>query len=300
MPSLQPLLIQFRTRYPIGSLISEFLTVYDGRFVVRASVQMGGATVATGLAIAPDLEQAEDRAKVRALEALGLGTVPATVPAVEVELPGAATLPSPSVDAGLSYSPSPISDPTTLPPYLPLPAIDPPDPVPPSIPSSSSLLPLEPAPARIVADLYTHLAESDDGGNGADLAEEPVDLSKIVTPASQLLGKTPRRKANVDASPIPEPAAESATESGSDLEPERAPEPAPASPASPASASIDFSDVLMETDVELRRLGWDSKKGREHLKRTYSKRSRQELSETELYDFLEYLKTQPSLGQTPF
>jgi len=289
MPSLQPLLTQFRTRYPIGSLISEFLTVHDGRFVVRALVQMGGATVATGLAIAPDLEQAEDRAKVRALEALGLGTVPA----FEVELPGATALPFPAVDAGLSYSTSPASDPTALPPYLPLPALDPPDAVPPSV-ASSSLLPLEPAPARIVADLYTHLAESDNGGNGTDLAEEPVDLSKIVTPASQLLGKMPRRKANVDASSTPEPAAESAAEPSAEFEPERAPEPAP------ASASIDFSDVLMETDVELRRLGWDSKKGREHLKRTYSKRSRQELSETELYDFLAYLKTQPSLGQTPF
>lgn len=289
MPSLQPLLTQFRTRYPIGSLISEFLTVHDGRFVVRALVQMGGATVATGLAIAPDLEQAEDRAKVRALEALGLGTVPA----FEVELPGATALPFPAVDAGLSYSTSPASDPTALPPYLPLPALDPPDAVPPSVASSSSLLPLEPAPARIVADLYAHLAESNDGGNGTDLTEEPVDLSKIVTPASQLLGKTSRRKATVDAGSTPEPA-ESAAEPSAEFEPERAPEPAP------ASASIDFSDVLMETDVELRRLGWDSKKGREHLKRTYSKRSRQELSETELYDFLEYLKTQPSLGQTPF
>lgn len=294
MPSLQPLLTQFRTRYPIGSLISEFLTVHDGRFVVRALVQMGGATVATGLAIAPDLEQAEDRAKVRALEALGLGTVPA----FDVELPGAVALASPAVEAGLPYSTSPAPDPTALPPYLPLPALDPPDAVPPSIPSSSSLLPLETASARIVADLYTHLAESDGGGNGADLAEEPVDLSKIVTPASQLLGKTPRRKANADISPTPEPAAESAAESSSEFEPEPAPERAP-EPA-PASASIDFSDVLMETDVELRRLGWDSKKGREHLKRTYSKRSRQELSETELYDFLDYLKTQPSLGQTPF
>jgi len=31
-------------------------------------------------------------------------------------------------------------------------------------------------------------------------------------------------------------------------------------------------------------LGWDAKRGREHLKATYSKRSRQELNETELYD----------------
>jgi len=282
MSSLQPLLTQFRARYPIGSLISEFLTVHDGRFVVRALAQMGGVTIATGLAIAPDLEQAEDRAKVRALEALGLGSVQP----LEMELP-IPNVPSFLSDAGSSDSAALLAspaisalEPTSLPPYLSLSAIDSSNAAPPDF-SASDDIPTaeETSPARIVADLYTHIAEGDLEGNGVDTAEEPVDLSKIVTPASQLLGKTPRRKANSEESPAPLP---------SDSEPISAP------------ASIDFSDVLMETDVELRRLGWDSKKGREHLKKTYSKRSRQELSETELYDFLEYLKTQPALGQTPF
>ncbi|HIK39133.1 MAG TPA: hypothetical protein IGS51_00990, partial [Thermoleptolyngbya sp. M55_K2018_002] len=69
------------------------------------------------------------------------------------------------------------------------------------------------------------------------------------------------------------------------------PDPAP---PDPAIGSIDFSDILAQTDVELRRLGWDAKRGREHLKATYSKRSRQELNETELYDFLDFLKSQPN------
>lgn len=56
----------------------------------------------------------------------------------------------------------------------------------------------------------------------------------------------------------------------------------------------DLSDVIAETDVEMRRLGWDAKKGREFLKRQYGKRSRQELDEGELRDFLNYLKAQPT------
>lgn len=56
----------------------------------------------------------------------------------------------------------------------------------------------------------------------------------------------------------------------------------------------DLSDIIVQTDVEMRRLGWDAKKGREFLKQQYSKRSRQELSEVELRDFLNYLKTQPT------
>ncbi len=286
MSSLQLLLTQFRARYPIGSLLSEFLTVHDGRFVVRALVQMGGVTLATGLAIAPDLEQAEDRAKVRALEALGLGSAQPLETEPITSLPPFRSDSASFDSAAVLASPAiPALESTSLPPYLSPSAIDSSNAAPRDFSTSADgftgdvLTTAETSPTRIVADLYTHIAEGDLEGNGVDTAEESVDLSKIVTPASQLLGKTPRRKANSEENPEPLP---------SNLEPVSAP------------ASVDFSDVLMETDVELRRLGWDSKKGREHLKRTYSKRSRQELSETELYDFLDYLKTQPTLGQTPF
>ncbi len=91
------------------------------------------------------------------------------------------------------------------------------------------------------------------------------------SPHTRLADPKPARKKSASSPPAPEPA-----------------------PPDPAPAAIDFSDILAETDVELRRLGWDAKRGREHLKATYSKRSRQELNETELYDFLEFLKAQPN------
>jgi hypothetical protein len=61
-----------------------------------------------------------------------------------------------------------------------------------------------------------------------------------------------------------------------------------------AVSPIDLSDIIAQTDVELQRLGWDTHQGREFLERTYGKRSRHDLSDEELLEFLLYLETQPS------
>lgn len=66
------MLHRFRNRYPNGSLICELLTVCEGKYVVRCLVQLEGTTRSTGLAAAETVEQAEDRARIRAIEALGL------------------------------------------------------------------------------------------------------------------------------------------------------------------------------------------------------------------------------------
>ena len=64
------MLAQFQACYPTGSLISELLSIYQGKFVVRVSAQVEGVTRATGMAAAETLELAEDRARVRALTVL--------------------------------------------------------------------------------------------------------------------------------------------------------------------------------------------------------------------------------------
>ena len=56
---------------------------------------------------------------------------------------------------------------------------------------------------------------------------------------------------------------------------------------------VDLSDIMAQTDVELRRLGWSVGKGREYLEKTYGKRSRHELTDEELLAFLLYLETLP-------
>jgi hypothetical protein len=61
-----------------------------------------------------------------------------------------------------------------------------------------------------------------------------------------------------------------------------------------ASEPIDLSDAIARTSVELKRLTWSNQQGREYLLRTYGKRSRQELTDEEMLEFLHYLESQPS------
>ncbi|MEB3268380.1 MAG: hypothetical protein VKJ09_07565, partial [Leptolyngbya sp.] len=76
-----------------------------------------------------------------------------------------------------------------------------------------------------------------------------------------------------------------------------APNP-PSVPLSTASLPppVDLSDVIAQTEVELRRLGWTQAQGREHLKTTYGKLSRHQLSDEELLEFLLHLESLPSPG----
>ncbi len=57
----------------------------------------------------------------------------------------------------------------------------------------------------------------------------------------------------------------------------------------------DLSSIIAMTDVEMDRIGWDKTQGREHLKATYGKATRQKLDAEELMDFLNYLRALPSL-----
>jgi hypothetical protein len=50
----------------------------------------------------------------------------------------------------------------------------------------------------------------------------------------------------------------------------------------------------------MQRIGWSRKEGQEFLERRFQKKSRHQLTETELREFLRYLKQQPSrLGSEP-
>lgn len=53
-------------------------------------------------------------------------------------------------------------------------------------------------------------------------------------------------------------------------------------------------DPIAQIDVEMRRLGWTREQGREHLIQTYGKRARSLLTDEQLLEFLEHLKSQPT------
>ncbi|MBH8578038.1 hypothetical protein I8752_34865 [Nostocaceae cyanobacterium CENA369] len=70
------MLAQFQSLYPNGNLISELVQIFQGKYIVRASVQIEGVTRATGMAAAETVEVAEDQARTRALMVLGITSSP--------------------------------------------------------------------------------------------------------------------------------------------------------------------------------------------------------------------------------
>jgi hypothetical protein len=66
---------QFRTSYPQGSIISELIAIDHGKYIVRVILQSDGQILATGLAGADTVEQAEDLARERACSVLLLNQV---------------------------------------------------------------------------------------------------------------------------------------------------------------------------------------------------------------------------------
>lgn len=185
----------------------------QGHYVVRAVVQVGDITLATGLSAAATVEQAEDQARSRALVVLGI--------------------------------------------------------------ESSG---------------YAHLLDSDEALARLNPARLGEDLAFAVTEPQAW-----------EDDPVPELAAP-------DLEPADLPAPATPKPRNgrrraakkaATTSPVDLSDIIAQTDVELKRLGWTNTRGRQYLEQTYSKRSRQQLTDDELLEFLQTLQGL-SVDEPPF
>jgi hypothetical protein len=333
--SIQTLLTQFQTRYPSGGVTSELLTIHEQNFVVRAVIQVGNTTLATAMAAAIDIEQAEDRAKIRALTALGIGAFAGNIPspslAYSFAAPASVETPTPSPPSEAPTSSSAIASKAvpTLPSTTPAPEyqavgstpvvaptasyqpelVDHSDAemeggledssimpsVTPLKPSSSfepsSFEPSEPSLLRPLPEQETYLSTAPSMAEDfdlptPDLPTEPESLSSIETTSSTETTKPSK------------PSSSKGKSSKRKTEP-------PEEPASPANEQqrqevVDRSDVNAKIGVEMKRLGWTVDQGRNYLKRTYGKRSRQELEDVELLDFLDYLEAQPMPANSPF
>lgn len=258
---------QFQAHYPTGSLIAELVQIHEGYYIVKATVQVGGVTLATGLSAATTIEQAEDRARLRALAVLGIE------PALE-EHSQAHLLEQSSSNHRLPQSPEAAFEDSELSKWS-LPAADRP------------AADVTPAPAYPTANRQQRESRPD------------LDLEYAASPPEEtaLPSRSPS-SANGRSQPtaIEFPAADLFTATASPVqmpEKKQASEPQPAAP-------LDLSDIIAQTSVELKRLGWTNSQGRTHLQQTYGKRSRQQLTDEELLDFLNYLQSQPSETEPSF
>ncbi|MEA5450076.1 hypothetical protein VB780_15960 [Leptolyngbya sp. CCNP1308] len=260
---LSSLLTQFRQQYPQGSLTSDLLTIHDGQYVVRVCAGVDSRILASGLGANPALELAEDMATTRALERLSL-----------------AAAESPRLSQSLNHAPLQEPEVAIPEPQRALPSLEPSAILPrrgfandPSEqPSDESIEPTRP---KLTPPPLTLVPPHLDPEQALEVAAPDQSTVAVATPPLPQVF-TPSQEELPDSFEAP---ANEFTEMG--IEP----------------AAIDLSDIIAQTDVELQRLGWGVTQGREFLEKTYGKRSRHDLTDDELLEFLLFLETQSPVPQ---
>ncbi|MEM8637744.1 MAG: hypothetical protein AAGG51_02845 [Cyanobacteria bacterium P01_G01_bin.54] len=268
----------FRTTYPHCTLVSELVGVEHGQYLVRCSIEQAGLPVASGLSAAPSLETAEDQARDRALALLAQIGVP----------PLLAVSPNPPAHAnnGVAFHPSVPSTPPNEPSLAKTPTDVAPAPpamtaattitAPPPSPEPESPPPISPPSAPITSTVSTAVPPSPES--------EPMSPA-LVPPdsAPSTVGAMPSSE-QFGLDPLINPA---------EVAPTPTPKPPSSSPKVMPNGTIDFTDIIARTNLEMKRLGWTNEQGRSYLLQTYGKRSRQRLDDNELLEFLSYLESQP-------
>ena len=307
------MLAQFQSLYPQGSLISELVQIYQGKYIVRAIVQIEGVTRATGMASAETLEEAEDRARTRALMILGI-TGKSQASAAFSSEPTQIVKPNPTLvtTSGLSessvYSPAINSIPETQVIAF----------TPKSDANSQDLGQRFPVISKPSAELDTPMRMEIVSDTFA-IRPSPETEVTAFTPTSdansqdlsQRFPVISRPEAELDTAMSMEIVSDTLSEENNLLPSGYINNVTPFAPRSynppedvqtqdltfkkkKKSQPVDLSDVIAKTDVHIERLGWSKEQGKDHLKKTYNKLGRTLLTEDELLDFLNYLESQPS------
>jgi hypothetical protein len=266
---------EFRALYPAGQLICELLTVHHGKFVVRCLVQVDGQTLATAMSAAESVEDAEDRARLRAIAVLGFAAPDR---------------------ASASVSPAPIAPVAPVAPVAAVP-VPPTDAVP--VPVGPALAPL-PVLEMPVAEKLPVPHQSNFVKTEVKLNEEPIaPVAEPLPPTvdrAEATGFVPKQL-DSDAwlsSSYGEPIAELDVPTASQSEQLQGAasvrELQPIALGIPSDAIEDNSDTIAHIEAILRRLKWTKKQETDCLEHNYGKSSQRELSSEQLGDFLEYLE----------
>lgn len=269
MPS--SLIITFRQQFPEGSILSELLTINDGLFVVKVSIVVRELSLSQALAANSTLELAEDIACNRALERLALEATPAKSLTHDTSFadgsdadpkpaPAGSGLLTPSVEETTS-SPEPAQ--------------------PPNLKFGSEIV-----PGRDISTLKPGSVVQTPNPQPPNNGTAAANPSSPGTPSREY----PELKLAVPPT-LPRPPMEPIIEA-EDVQPDFREPPQDLNPIS--ADPIDLSDIIAQTDVELQRLRWDIHQGREFLEQAYGKRSRHDLTDEELLEFLLYLESQPT------
>ncbi|MBP5975526.1 hypothetical protein HW132_23015 [Brasilonema sp. CT11] len=260
------MLAQFQSKYPQGSLISELVQIYHGKYIVRASVQIDGVTRATGMAAAETVEEAEDQARNRALVVLGMSHSPDWVvispePVKQVQPTLTTTkLNESAYPAAVKTFPQTQTTPT--PPVI------------------SSVVSKNDIKNEKIIERFPTTDNQE-----TQLLETPFQNLEMMFGNQAENDMMPETSAS-NVTPFPSRSYSTSTED--------VPTQTTTGKKKKKSEPVDQSDDIAKIGVEMQRLGWTTEQGRDYLIKAYGKRSRHLLTDEELHDFLRYLESQPT------
>lgn len=292
-PDLHALFLQLQSRYPTSALLTELVQVQEGQFIVKAIVQISGSAIASSMAVAPSLEDAEDQARLRVLALLGVSSSinravpPPPIPSLD---------PLPPKSNGFAPLPPP-APPNWLDSELPVPEL-------PTIPTTPEPLPA-PAPLPVPDEIPDYFVEPlEENPESAvtsfeDVSEPaPIEEFAAPTPVKESRDRPASKPKKGSRAEAAIEALRQAEAAAAQIPPITMADPPPTAPTpeQPLPEPDDLSFLIAQTDIEMDRVGWTKQQGRDYLKATYNKSTRQRLDADELMDFLNYLRALPSLN----
>lgn len=256
------------------ALISEFVTIDHGKYIVKVTVIQEEVILGSALAAAETVEKAEDNARKRAIELVNW-----CKNQINDDInPKKATI-APKISK---------KEPVTV---KTKPEIPKPQPTPPPI-IQELLLPKESEIMEENEDLWEEYDNN-------DIKENPPEISTLLTENTE---KDDNLSLEIEDIPLFDSKYnEDNTDSADNLiqfpnvnEDSIAHQPSTIEPTLPLeySDTLDFSQIIDQTSIEMKRLEWTQEQGKKYLLETYGKKSRHLLSDHELIEFLNYLKTQ--------
>ncbi len=281
------MLEHFRSSYPTGCLISELITIHNGKYVVRALVLVNGETLATGLGSADTVEVAEDLARERSLATLTLHT-PLCSPEASVEFspspPPTSEKPqfTKSVNtssqietdklptARLNINLNEVSDTPTISLASEKSEI--------SNPLKKDKLPIAEYSINYndVSDLPQDSSAFDNSWLNKDYSQEQKE-EKIDETTEALIDSINHRESEIITSESKRTIKDLATSINSNNQ------------IDSSDQSEDVSDDNVSIDILIDSLGWTKEQERDFIEQNYSQKTRQFLTPEELSNFNKYL-----------
>ncbi|WP_071188622.1 hypothetical protein [Trichormus sp. NMC-1] len=257
------MLAQFQSLYPNSSIISELVQIFQGKYIVRVTVQIEGITRSTGMAGAETVEAAEDQARNRALMVLGITKATGETGIFTPK-------PISSIQVNPSFNPRTISDESGI--------------VPKDVVSNQS---------STVSNREISAPDTYNPVLGQSFPEHTTQEQQLDPPGESLKILSDQESEHYPFLPEITPSNVTPFTPRSYSPPEDIGVQLGIGTRKRKNEPVNLSDVIAQTDVQIERLGWTKEQGREFLKKTYGKLGRSLLSEEELLDFLNYLKSQP-------